>query len=236
MIAEAPGGQLAKTTGKIDTAKLAYEGIRQMLFNNEIVPGQKISYSFIAERLNMSLTPIIQALNRLEYQGIVHREPNRGYFTEAMSTQEVEEIYDLREVIELPLLPLVIKNLDAAAIKKLKSILRTRPSHGSELSLNDRLTIDRDFHSAIISLSQKKTQLMILNYLYDLLYLKYHGSLMFVAQKEVVGSQHEIIMEALVSKDIRKARKAVKDHYKYVKRKALAALTQMLDERNLSNI
>ena len=43
----------------------AYQGIRQMLFHNEIVPGQKIAYRDLAERLGMSQTPVIQALKWL---------------------------------------------------------------------------------------------------------------------------------------------------------------------------
>ena len=227
---------MAKTKGQKDTAKLAYEGIRQMLFNNEIMPGQKISYPFIAERLGMSLTPIIQALNRLEYQGIVRRKPNRGYFTEPMSLQEIEEIYELREAIELPLLPDVIRNFDEEALRKLKKILGRLIHRQIEISLNERLLMDRDFHLTMASLSGKKTQMQMLNYLYDLLYLKYRGSLLFVAQEEVVGSQHEMIFHALATKDVKKARKAVRDHYKHIKKRALAALTQMIEERKVQNV
>ena len=49
----------------------AYLGIRNMLFHSEIVPGQKISYRDLAERLGMSQTPVIQALKWLEFQQLV---------------------------------------------------------------------------------------------------------------------------------------------------------------------
>lgn len=227
---------MAKTRNKKDTAKLAYEGIRQMLFNNEIMPGQKISYPFVAERLCMSLTPIIQALNRLEYQGIVHRKPNRGYFTEPMRLQEIEEIYELREAIELPLLTAVVKNLDDPGIQRLEGILSRPIDSQVEISLNERLMKDRDFHLAMVSLSNKKTQMQMLNHLYDLLYLKYRGSLLFVAQEEVVGSQHRIIFDAILSRDVKQARKAVRDHYKHIKSKALAALSRMIRERKVLHV
>ena len=68
----------------------AYQGIRQMLFHNEIVPGQKIAYRDLAERLGMSQTPVIQALKWLEFQGLVRHERHRGYYTEPISIQEVE--------------------------------------------------------------------------------------------------------------------------------------------------
>ena len=61
-------------------AQKAYAGIRRMLFHNEIVPGQKIGYRDLAERIGMSQTPVIQALKWLEFQGLVRHEPQPGLF------------------------------------------------------------------------------------------------------------------------------------------------------------
>ena len=101
--------------GKMAHTRKAYLGIRNMLFHNEIGPGQKISYRDLAERLGMSQTPVIQALKWLEFQQLVRHEPNRGYYTAPVSLQEVEEIYDLRELIELALLPGTMEKSTTAA-------------------------------------------------------------------------------------------------------------------------
>ena len=59
----------------------------------------------------MSQTPIIQALKWLEFQQLVRHEPHRGYYTAPISLQEVEEIYDLRLLIEMNLLPVTLERL-----------------------------------------------------------------------------------------------------------------------------
>ena len=128
------------SNNKSSLVQLAYEGIRRMLFHNEIVPGQKISYRELAEKLNMSLTPVIQALKRLEHQGLVRHETNRGYFTAPMSVQEVEEIYELRELIEVSLLPAVLDNLNNAALKQLHQLLVDDKSIPKESYLNQPVT------------------------------------------------------------------------------------------------
>ena len=74
------------------SALKAYLGIRRMFFVNDIHPGQKISYGELAKRLGMSTTPVIQTLKRLDDQGLVRYEPNRGYFTEEISLKEIIEI------------------------------------------------------------------------------------------------------------------------------------------------
>ena len=86
--------------GQVDHSQKAYNGIRRMLYHKELIPGQKIAYRELAERLNMSPTPIIQALKWLELQGFVRHEPNRGYFMAPFSLEELEQIYELRELLE----------------------------------------------------------------------------------------------------------------------------------------
>jgi DNA-binding GntR family transcriptional regulator len=219
---------------EIDHTRLAHEGIRQLLFNNEIMPGQKISYKSIADRLGMSLTPVIQALKILEFQGLVKHIPNRGYCTEPLSLHEIEEIYELREVVELSLLPRVIENLDLDNINGLNKILEKNDPDNTDL--NSRLIRDRNFHITLASISGRKIQIQILQNLFDLLYLKYRGSLLFVAAETIVGSQHQLIFDAVVTRNLDKARYALKNHFTIIKGKALSTLTQMLAGKNRPNI
>lgn len=209
-----------------DYTRMAHDGIRQLLFENKIVPGQKLSYRMIAENLGMSLTPVVQALKILEFQGLVRHVPNKGYYTEPLSLQEIKEIYDLREVVEISLLPKVIDNLDNDGIRKLRGFLET--DHGSDMDLNTRLIMDRDFHTMLSSISKQKTQMHILQNLFDLLYLKYRASLLFVASEVIVGSQHKMIFDALVTRDIHLAKDAMKKHFTVIRARALSTLSQIL--------
>ncbi|GAB6144766.1 GntR family transcriptional regulator [Desulfocicer niacini] len=214
--------------------QIAYEGIKKILFTNEIPPGRKISYRQLAEHLGMSLTPIIQALKRLEFQGLVRYEPNKGYSTEPMSMQEIAEIYDMRELIEVSLLPDVINNLNEDGIRALQALLKSRdksegvPSREEEPYLNERLLNDKEFHLALAGLSGRRIQVQMLRYLFDLLYLKYGGSLLFIQSKEPVGSQHQRIFNAVVSHDMEEAGKALKAHFTQIKSQALKVLGEMI--------
>lgn len=218
--------------GREDHAQMAYLGIRQMLFTGEIVPGQKISYRELAERMDMSLTPVIQALKRFEHQGLVRHEPNRGYFTEPISLQEVEEIYELREVIEVSLLSESLKRLDETHLTRLGGLLNNDETATREVVLNERLRKDREFHLTLAGISGRKIQVQVLEHLFDLLYLKYSGSLIFVASERVVGSQHQAVLEAIATRDVKKARQAMCTHFRVVKKHALESLKQVLASRN----
>ena len=217
-----------RTKGRPDHTDIAYQGIKKMLFENEILPGQKISYRQLAERLQMSPTPVIQALKLIEISGLVRHEPNRGYFTEPISLKEIQEIYDAREIIEISLLPAIMNNLEEDGITKLRDSLEIKPAVNPESELYERLKTDRNFHLTLASLSNHKTQVQILRYLFDLLYLKYSASLLFVASERFVGTQHQTIFDAIVTQNLEDAQEALKSHFSSVKAQALKSLGQMI--------
>ena len=227
--------RIEKKKGREDHTLKAFNGIRQMLFHNEIAPGQKIVYGDLAKRLDMSPTPVIQALKWLEFQGIVRREPNRGYFTEPVSIKEVKEIYEMRALVELSLLPEIIENLDEYGILKLKRALEEHRSASSRVYLNQRLLKDMDFHLTLASLSGCTVQQKILKDLFDLLYLKYRGSILFVNFMDTVDTAHRDIFDAVTRRDPEKAHRVLAAHITDVKQHVLEGLSRMIAEKEDSN-
>lgn len=214
--------------GPVGHMEKAYLGIRNMLFHNEIVPGQKISYRDLAERLNMSQTPVIQALKWLEFQKLVRHEPNRGYYTAAISLQEVEEIYDLRELIELSLLPKSLRRLDDQAIEKLKNALEAHKKASKKVYLYDRLLKDMEFHLVLSSFSGCGIQQQILQNLFDLLYLKYGGNFLFSTSMESADADHQALFDHLADRNLREAKKVLSGHIRRVKKHVLKSVQKMI--------
>jgi len=220
-----------KKSVREDHTRKAFNGIRQLLFHNEIAPGQKIVYGDLAKRLGMSPTPVIQALKWLEFQGIVRREPNRGYFTEPVSLKEVREIYDMRALVELSLLPKTIEHLDETGIILLKRSLEEHRQASSRVYLNERLLKDMDFHLTLASLSGCSVQQKVLKDLFDLLYLKYRASVLFVNFMESVDTAHQGVFDAVTRRDPDGASKVLKTHIIEVKHHVLEGLSRMIAEK-----
>ncbi|MBI9086229.1 MAG: GntR family transcriptional regulator [Desulfobacterales bacterium] len=227
--------QTSGKTGREDHAQKAYNGIRRMLFHNEIAPDQKIAYNDLAKRLGMSATPVIQALKWLEIQGLVRREPNRGYFTEPISLKEVQEIYEARELIEVSLLGKTIEALDESGIGKLKKALEDHQNASGKVYLNERLLMDMAFHTTLAALSGCRVQQKILSSLFDLLYLKYRGSILFVNFMDAVDVAHREIFDAVISRDPPRARAILSGHISHVKRHVLEGLGKMIAEKEAAS-
>ena len=233
-----PAEKTKTTTKKEPVAhtRKAYLGIRNMMFHNELTPGQKISYRELAERLGMSQTPIIQALKWLEFQQLVRHEPNRGYYTAPISLQEVEEAYEIRELIEMALLPKVIKTIDEAGIKQLRSALEAHLEASREIYLADRLKKDMEFHLTLASLSGSIVHRKILANLFDLLYLKYSGNILFSTSMESADADHKALFDCIAARDLKGARSTLSRHIRRVKEHVLTGLEKITAAKGRAGI
>ena len=158
----------------------------------------------------MSQTPIIQALKWLEFKQLVHHEPNRGYYTASISLQEVEEIYDLRGLIELNLLPVTLKRIDGKDLRRLKTALDAHLKASRNVYLYDRLLRDMEFHLTLSELSGRKVQHQTLTNLFDLLYLKYGGGFLFSSSMDSADADHKELYEKV--KTLNEEREIYKGH------------------------
>lgn len=216
-----------------DYTQEAYMGIRRMFFINEIIPGQKISYRDLAERLQMSPTPIIQALKRLEFQGLVRHEPNRGYYTEKISLKELTEIYDFRELIEVSLLAKTIKTINRKGLATLKKALKNHLNAKRDIYLKERLMNDMELHLTLAELSGCTLQLNTLRHLFDLLYLKYRGNMLFITPMETVDDEHQKLYDLIAGKEVEPACRMLGQHIANVKKYAIICIERMAREKDL---
>ena len=210
--------------------------IRRMFFVNDINPGQKISYGDLAKRLGMSTTPVIQALKRLEDQGLVRYEPNRGYFTEEISLKEITEIYEFREIIETSLLPKTIARMNKTRLKALKKSLDSHLQAVRDIYLKERLLKDMDFHLKLAHLSGCRIQVKALKSLFDLLYLKYRGNILFLTPMETVDSEHIKLYDLIAASDLDGATEILQKHISNVREHAIASINRFNKEKSLKII
>jgi DNA-binding GntR family transcriptional regulator len=216
---------------KEDSSLIAYQGIRHMLYNKELVPGQRIAYRDLAEKLELSPTPIIQALKWLELQGFVQHEPNRGYTMAPFSLKEIEELYEIRELIEPSLVPAAIEKIDKNGLSELKKALEAHLSAEREFYLKERLFKNREFHMMLASLSGKSTQIRILQNVFDMLFLKYGGNYFPISSLASTDQAHQEIYDAVALRSLERAQSVLKNHLTNVKIQVMTSIKKILAEQ-----
>ena len=206
-----------KKTEKMDLAQKAYQGIRQMLFFNEIIPGQKIKYQDLADKIGVSITPVIHALKWLEFKNIVSHEPNRGYFVNEVSLKEIKEIYDTRLLLEVSLVPEIINSVDDESLQRLKQSQDDYYAAVEEEDYYSRLMTDMKFHLTLASISQCRIQLKMLQELFDMLLLKYTRNLVLLGILDSSLKEHATIFNSLENRDAVSLKNALSAHLDHVR-------------------
>jgi len=78
----------------------AYLTLRQMITSGQMVPGKWLKKLDLAAELDMSPTPIVEALRRLQHEGLVEVEAGVGARVKSFTAEEVRELYIMREMLE----------------------------------------------------------------------------------------------------------------------------------------
>jgi len=213
-----------------DLTREAYNDIRRMIFLNKLLPGQKVAYRALAGNLGMSLTPVVQALKHMEFLGLVRHEPNRGFFVEYLSPEEVDEVYELREVLEVSMMPKIIDRLDDESERKLKTALEEYIEASRRGFLQQRLSKDMNFHLTLAAISKQKIYVRLLRYLIDFLYLRFEQELIFSRPWDKVDSEHQAIFDYVVARDVKAACDAMAQHIRTIRYNAMEGLQNRLEQ------
>jgi DNA-binding GntR family transcriptional regulator len=192
---------------------VAFRKIKEMMFHHEIVPGQKLLYQELAKKLNMSITPIIQALNRLQLMNIVYTERNKGYYVGEADPIEAQELFLAREALETFLVPTIIERLTD---EKLEAIEKAMKAHVKAVSApqyrRTMMIIDTNYHLKIIECSENKVIYNICKLIFEQIYLKYRPEYLRETRLREAAGEHKTLFEALKSRDVAKTRRLMKQH------------------------
>ena len=103
--------------------QLVVEAIREKILHGEIKGGEPLRQAALAEELNVSRIPVREALLQLEAEGLVNFEPHKGATATEISATQVDEVFELRALLESELLKYSIPHLTAEDLGEAKSLI-----------------------------------------------------------------------------------------------------------------
>lgn len=136
--------------------EIAYETLKHAIITGDLPAGSRIVETDYAERMHISRTPLREALRKLERDGLVEYMLRRGVIVRAFTIADVEEIYTIRNCLEMLTLPAIIRNATAEDIARLRAILDEMDPFteaGDVAALSPRA---RRFHTELTAISGLK--------------------------------------------------------------------------------
>ncbi|MCZ7573673.1 MAG: GntR family transcriptional regulator [Ardenticatenaceae bacterium] len=191
-----------------------YELLRAAILRGEFTPGQRLSPQELSEQLQLSVTPIRDALRRLEADGLVQVSPRRGTFVSQFSAQDVKEVFESRRIIEqaaaakLPTAP-------ETTIQRMSSLAVTMATLIDGETVRDYpryLELDEEFHNCIVQILQNRRLTEFYHSLRAYTYVA--RALIPTRERRMPQTQveHREILEAFQQRDVARAKQAIALH------------------------
>ena len=150
---DSSSGQEELTTRYADRV---YEAVKSMAVLYEIRPGDRINETELAKRLDVSRTPLREALNRLVIEGFVTSRANKGFFVRPLEAKEVFDLYQFRCAIEAAAVRIACEFATKDELDELERFaLSSKEEKDDELAIT-YLRLDEEFHNRVARLSRNQ--------------------------------------------------------------------------------
>ena len=140
-----------------------YKDLLELIVAGDIPLGSQIDEREIAQKLSVSRTPLREAIGTLAKEGLVEYRPYRGNFVRSFTAEEVDDLYEVRKVLEGLAVRLAVKRLSDQDVEDLAAILDELETALEQNDLDLFSAADRRFHEAIAALSGNATLIDSLN-------------------------------------------------------------------------
>lgn len=196
-----------------DTRKIkAYDFLRRGILDQSFPPGHTLVEEGIAAQLDMSRTPVREALRELSRDGLVEIAPNRAAVVRSLSSKELLDIFDIKIRLEgLCAARAAERNASATSAK----LVKATKAMSASAKTRDRqayLRADESFHSAIYAGAQNERAHQIVNDLNAQWQRVQAGMLVIESRMETAVEEHRRIAEAIGSGDADEAEVAMRVH------------------------
>jgi DNA-binding GntR family transcriptional regulator len=127
-----------------------FDWLRERIVGGSMMADERLNQDAIARELGVSKIPVREALTRLTQEGLVSLQPNRGWFVQALSAREAEEIFALRLSIEPATAAEACRTDDARARRNVSEAASALAAARGG-TLTEYATRHRDFHLAMVA-------------------------------------------------------------------------------------
>jgi DNA-binding GntR family transcriptional regulator len=193
--------------------QLVVETLREKILSGEIKAGQPLRQAALAEELNVSRIPVREALLQLEAEGLVSFEPHKGATATELNASQVDELFELRAMLEAELLTSSIPNISLEKLEEATVLLsKLNKALGKENAANTWSELNSDYHNCLYSgANRPQTQDLVntLNKNADR-YIRMH--LLWAGGISKAESEHNELLELCKARDVEKSVAVLKQH------------------------
>lgn len=190
------------------------EALRRDILSGKLKPGQRLMEIQYAEQLGVSRTPLREAMRKLELEGLVTIVPRRGAHVTVISRKDVEDVLEVRTVLDGLAAALALPHLTEADMEALKELLHQFEKSVVTHDLEAQIKTDEAFHEYIYMKSENERLIGINHSIKDHIYRCRVLYLKDISDTAQVDQEHRALLQAFAEKDVQKVRMLSEEHVK----------------------
>lgn len=216
--------------GKKPLKDMVYQTLRKDILSGRIPGGTHITESSISKRLDVSRTPVREALQRLTQEKLIMALPRAGYIIQDMSNEDIQDIFSVRFDIESLVVKRAVRHITKEELKKLETNIEKAKNYIRSGELEKVTQQDLEFHSIIYRAARSKTFYRICKNLGELTMKYRHGLNLEKDLWDEAIENHTAIYQSLALRDEKKAAAAILTHGEQTKAQLLDIMKKVRSE------
>ncbi|MDY0290032.1 MAG: GntR family transcriptional regulator [Sphaerochaeta sp.] len=182
--------------------------LRKTIISQDVNEGDQLTLESVAEQLGVSITPVREAFQMLESEGLIKLTPNKGAIVKGITPRSVREHFQIRAALESEAALLVCQN--EADLKKIRDIVEQSEIAVSEKQYDIYNNLNQAFHVALWTASNNSRLKDMLSVMWNGLSMRYMESLEDYAIKSL--SEHKELLRLLEDRNADGARALMHKH------------------------
>ena len=202
-----------------------YKLLKESILNGDLEPGQKLSQDWLAKKMKVSRMPIRQAIERLRTEGLIENMPYKESKVVKFSHKDIEEIYNVRALLESYSARLAVGKIRAKDLNELKTINKKMEEYFFEKNYRKLNINNKKFHLTIYSCSGNNRLYNIIENLWN----NFPKGIFWNFSERVKNSiiEHQKIISAIEKGDEQTVEQMIFQHIENTKNRLLKIIDQL---------
>ncbi len=212
--------------GRKSLGQHVFESLKKAIIRGDLAPGDRIVETQVAEALDISRTPVREAIHKLEREGLLKKLPKGGFTVISLTSGDIEETFGIRSVLESYAAGLAALNHHEDELKPLEEKIREFKACLQKGLTDDLPRINTEFHSLLYALSGSPKLIKMINDLRDQIFRFRKILLKMDHMPEASNEDHRKMLAAIRERDVAKVEELVREHISKGRNSVLKAMQE----------
>jgi DNA-binding GntR family transcriptional regulator len=190
------------------------DAVRNMIFDGELIGGQRVPEKLICETLSISRTPLREALKVLASEGLLSLLPNRGARVRRLTIEDVDDMFPVMGALEALAGELACQKISDAQIDEIRSLHYQMAAHHKNSDLGEYFALNQRIHAGIMAATGNATLGELYASLAGRIRMARYRANFSQARWDQAMAEHEEILDALAARDNARLTKMLRTHLK----------------------